>query len=188
MGAYYSYVKIPQCGYMEHGFKDIAHYVYKRIYVPLAVCYNFPLIRDKPLGASAFMRLVYSLSFHVNRPCHSRDVAFSKFDLENLGQRSWMRSRLKVPKWVRLPIDSHPFVPCQSAIPFLGYGHFKIWPCISINVITHGHTVGPISYRLTSFSSWVNRSSHSWDVAVSKFDLENPRSRSWVRWKSRSHN
>ena len=148
MGAYYSYFKIPQCGYMEHGFKDIAYYVHKRI-VPLAVCYNSPLVRDKPPGAPAFVRLVYSLSFHVNRPCHSWDVAFSKFDLENLGPR-W--SRYKVTKWVRLPINSHFFVPCQSAIPFLGYGLFKIWPCISkVKVITQGRTVGPISYRLTSF-------------------------------------
>ena len=44
------YVNIPQCGYTEHGLKDIAH---------RAVCYNFPLVRDKPLGAPAFVILVY---------------------------------------------------------------------------------------------------------------------------------
>ena len=27
LGVYYLYVKIPQCGYMEHGLKDIAFYV-----------------------------------------------------------------------------------------------------------------------------------------------------------------
>ena len=41
-----------------------------------------------------------SLSFHVNRPCHSWDTACSKFDLENQGSRSWVRSQFKVTKWV----------------------------------------------------------------------------------------
>ena len=40
-----------------------------------------------------FYRLT-SLSFHVNRPSHSWDTTFSKFDLEN------PRSKLKVTKWV----------------------------------------------------------------------------------------
>ena len=34
---------------------------------------------------------------------------FWKFDLENPRSSSWLRSTLKVTKWVRLPIDSHPF-------------------------------------------------------------------------------
>ena len=33
---------------------------------------------------------------------------------------------------------------------------------------------------LTSFSFHVNRPPHSWDIAISDFDLETPRSRSWV--------
>ena len=33
---------------------------------------------------------------------------------------------------------------------------------------------------LTSFSFHVNRPSHSWDKAISNFDLETPWSRSWV--------
>ena len=41
-----------------------------------------------------------SLSFHVNRLSHSWDTTFSKFDLENLRSRSWVRSKLKVTKWV----------------------------------------------------------------------------------------
>ena len=35
--------------------------------------------------------------------------------------------------------------------------------------------------QLTSLSFQVSRPSQSWDTAISKFDLENPRSRSWVR-------
>ena len=57
MGAYYWYVKIPQRGYMERGLKDIPSYVKKHIAPPEA-CYNFPLDRDKPLVASAFVKLV----------------------------------------------------------------------------------------------------------------------------------
>ena len=33
-----------------------------------------------------------------------------------------------------------PFVPCQSALPFLRYSIFKIWPWKSkVEVIAHGH-------------------------------------------------
>ena len=44
------------------------------------------------------------------------------------------------------------------------------------------HNMGATFYRLISFSFHVNWTSHSWDTAFSKFDPENPRSRSWVRW------
>ena len=44
------------------------------------------------------------------------------------------------------------------------------------------HKVAATSYRLTCLSFHVNRPLHSWGTAFSKFDLENPRSRSWVRW------
>ena len=80
------------------------------------------------------------------------------------------------------------FVPCQSALPFLRYSIFKIWPWKSkvVKVMGEGnvesHKVGVTSYRFTSLLFHVNRPFHSWDTAFSKFDLENPRSRSWVRW------
>ena len=81
-----------------------------------------------------------------------------------------------------------PFIPCQSAIPFLRYDCFKIWPWKSkvnamVEVKVQSHKVGVTSYRLTSLSFHVNRPSNSWDTAFSKFDLENRRSRSWVRGK-----
>ena len=76
-----------------------------------------------------------------------------------------------------------PFVPCQSSIPFLSYDFLKIWPWISRvkvmgEVTVQSHNVGLTSYRFTSLSFHVNRPSHSWDTAFSKFDLENPGSRS----------
>ena len=76
-----------------------------------------------------------------------------------------------------------PFVPCQSARPFLRYSIFKVWPWKSRvkvmgEVTVQSHNVGLTSYRLTSLSFHVNRPSHSWDTAFSKFDLENQGSRS----------
>ena len=47
----------------------------------------------------AYYRLT-SFSFHVNWPSHFWDTAFSKFDLENQGSRSWVRSQFKVSMWV----------------------------------------------------------------------------------------
>ena len=44
---------------MEHGLKYFTFYVNKYI-APLAIMfYNLPLVRDKPLGAPAFVKLVY---------------------------------------------------------------------------------------------------------------------------------
>ena len=74
-----------------------------------------------------------------------------------------------------------PLVPCQSALPFLRYSIFKIWPWKSmVKVIAQDHTIGITPYRLISH---VDRPSHSWDTVISKFDVENSRSRSWVRSK-----
>ena len=60
-----------------------------------------------------------------------------------------------------------PFVPCQSALPFLTYSIFKIWPWKSRvkvmgEVTIQSHNVGLTSYRLTSLSFHVNLASHYW--------------------------
>ena len=75
-----------------------------------------------------------------------------------------------------------PFVPCQSALLFLRYSIFKIWPWktkakVMGEVKVQSHNVGQTSFRLTSLLFHVNLPSHSWDK-FSKFDLANPRSRS----------
>ena len=44
---------------MEHGLNYITLYVQKHI-ASLAMCYNPSLVRDKPLGAPIFVKLVYS--------------------------------------------------------------------------------------------------------------------------------
>ena len=48
-------------------------------------------------------------------------------------------------------------------------------------VKVESHSTGPTFSRLTSLSFYVNRPSHSWVTIFSKFDLENHRSKSWVR-------
>ena len=50
-------------------------------------------------------------------------------------------------------------------------------------VIAQGHKVGITPYRLISILFHVDWLCHSWDTAISKFDVENSRSRSWVRSK-----
>ena len=58
IGTYCWYVKIPQREYMEHGLKDMAFYVKSHI-AKRTGCYNYTLVRDKPLRAPAFVKLVY---------------------------------------------------------------------------------------------------------------------------------
>ena len=80
-------------------------------------------------------------------------------------------------------VPSHS-VLCQLALPFLRYSIFKVCPWKSkVKVIAQGHKVGITPYRLISLSFHVNRPSHSWDTAISKFDIKNSRSRSLVRSK-----
>ena len=55
-GLYYWYVKIPQCGYVQHGLQYITFYVQKHI---ATMCFNPPLVHIKPLGSPAFVKLVY---------------------------------------------------------------------------------------------------------------------------------
>ena len=83
-----------------------------------------------------------------------------------------------------IPLSRIPLIPCQLALPFLRYSIFKLWPWKSkVKVIAQGHKVGITPYRLISLSFHVYQPSHFWDTAISKFDNENSRSRSWVRSK-----
>ena len=112
-----------------------------------------------------------------------------KFNHENPSPRSWVGLKGKVTYLVKQPTNIL-FVPCQSALPFLGYGYFTIWPWKSkVKIIVQGHIVSPTPYIyicyiykyiywLTSVSFHVNWTSYSWYTAFLKFDLENPKSRS----------
>ena len=79
-----------------------------------------------------------------------------------------------------------PFVPSESTHPFLRYSNFNILPWkfkvkVMAEVKVWSHNVSVISYWLASLSFHVNGPSHSWDTAFSKFDLENPRSMSYLK-------
>ena len=108
---------------------------------------------------------------------------FQNLTLEIKGQGHWWGHSSKSQCGSSILSTHIPFVPCQSALPFLRYSILKIWPWKSrVKVIgevtVQSHNVGLASYRLTSLSFHVNRPSHSWDTAFSKFDLENQGSRS----------
>ena len=124
-----------------------------------------------------------SLWFHVNRPSHSWDTAISKFDVENSRSRSWVRSKLKVITWDQHSVDSHPFPSMSIGHPIPELRLFKIWPWKSRvkvmgEVTIQSHNVGLTSYRLISLWFHVNRPSHSWDIAFSKFVPKDQGSRS----------
>ena len=48
------------CGYNEYGLWCITFYVQKHM-TPFAMCYNLSLICDRPLGAPAFVKLIYAV-------------------------------------------------------------------------------------------------------------------------------
>ena len=82
-----------------------------------------------------------------------------------------------------------PFVPSESTLPFLRYSNFNILPWkskvkVMAEVKIWSHNVSITSYWLASLSFHVHGPSHSWDTAFSKFDLENPRSMSYLKAKS----
>ena len=56
LGVYYWYVKMPQCGCVEHGLEYITFYVEKHIEYK-AACSGPLLVRNGPLEASAFVKL-----------------------------------------------------------------------------------------------------------------------------------
>ena len=105
---------------------------------------------------------------------------FWKFDLENQRSRSWVGSSSKSQCGSNILSIHIPFVPCQSALPFLRYSIFKIWPWKSRvkvmgEVTVQSHNVGLTSYRLTSLSFHVKQPSQSWVTTFFKI---------WP-WKSR---
>ena len=55
-------------------------------------------VQSHKVGLASYQ--LTSLSFHVNWTSHSWVMTFSKFDLENQGWRSWVRSQFKVTMWV----------------------------------------------------------------------------------------
>ena len=75
-------------------------------------------------------------------------------------------------------------VQCQSVLPSMRYSIFKIWHWKSkVKVKAQDDKVGITPCWLISLLFHVDGPSHSWYTAISKFDIENSQSRSWVRSK-----
>ena len=129
-----------------------------------------------------------SLLFNVDEPSHSYLLLLKNLTLRIQGQGHGWGERWKSYHGSNILSTHIPFVPSQSAIPFLRYSIFRLWPWKSkVKLIgeanVESHNMCPTLYRVTSLSFHVNLPSHSWDTTFSKFDLENPRSRSWLSSK-----
>ena len=110
---------------------------------------------------------------------------FQNLTLKIKGQGHWWGHSSKSQCGSSILSTHIPFFPCQSALPFLRYSIFKIWPW-KIKGQGHGwghslsHNEGLTSYRVTSLSFHVNRPSHSWDKTF--FKIWPWKSRVKVKW------
>ena len=131
-----------------------------------------------------FSQLI-SLSFHVNRASNSWVTTFPKFDLENQGSRSWVRSKLKVTTWVQHPVDSHPFPSMWIRHPI---PELWLFQKLTLKIKGQGHGWGHSSKSqcgssiLSAHIPFIPSNSHPIPELrlFLKFDLENQGSRSWV--------
>ena len=125
----------------------------------------------------AFYRLT-SLSFHVNRPSHSWDMTFSKYDLDNPIQGHGRGEHWKSQHESNILLTHIPSVPSQYAIPFI-----RLFQNLTLKIKGQGHGWGE---RWKSQHGSNILSTHiplipCPDTFFSKFDLKNQRSRSWFR-------
>ena len=111
------------------------------------------IVESHKLGVASY-RLT-SLSFHVNRPSHSWDTAFSKFDLENPRSRSWVRWTLKATTWVQHSIDTHPFDSMSIGHPIPEIQSFQN---LTLKIQGQGHGWGE---RWKSLSGYDILSTHT---------------------------
>ena len=130
-----------------------------------------------------------------SHPFHSKSISHPIPEIQHFQIWPW-KSKVKVmgeanakshnmgPTLSRLTsLSFHVNLPSHSLdTTFFKIGPWKSRVKVTVEVEDASYKVGVTFYRLISLSFHVNRSSHSWDTTFSKFDLENPRSRSWVRW------
>ena len=136
-----------------------------------------------------------NLNLEILSQCHSW-----KFDLEVMGE---VRPGSRSHTGSNILANHIPLVPWQSSFQFLKYMYvyyknstLKIQGQIMGEIWVQGNKMAPDqsskSYPFHSMSSIRSNislllraimSSYPWDMAISIFDLENQRSRSWVRSK-----
>ena len=112
-------------------------------------------------GIQALFATIDSHPFHINRPSRFRDTAILLLTLKIPGKGNNSHNASNI-----ISTDI-PLIPCQSALPFLRYSFFKIWPWKSKAKVIGGfkvqtHKVDLTSYQLTSISFHVNPPSSSW--------------------------
>ena len=127
-----------------------------------------------------------SISFHVNRASNSWVTTFPKFDLENQGSRSWVRSKLKVTTWLQHSVDSYPFRSMWIGHPI---PELQIFQNLTLKIKGQGHGWGHssksqcgsniLSAHIPFIPCQTGIPFLSYDFFW-KFDLENQGSRSWV--------
>ena len=126
-------------------------------------------------------------SMSIRHPIPELRLFLNLTFLENPRSKSWLRSKLKVTKWVLHHIDSHPFCSMSIGPAIPETQHFQN---LTLKIQGQGHGWGECwkSHHGCNIPSThipfvpCQLDPHTWDTAFSKFDLENPRSRSWVRW------
>ena len=101
-----------------------------------------------------FYRLTSLCSMSIGHPIPEIRL-FQNLTLKIQGQGHGRRERWKSQHGSNILLTHIPFVPCQSAIPFLGYDFFKIWPWkskvkVMVEVKVESHKVGVTTYRLTT--------------------------------------
>ena len=114
-----------------------------------------------------------SFPFHVNQSIIPEILLFQNLTLKIQGQDHGKDKNSRSNNSSNILSG----VPCQSAWQFLKYSYFAIgpWKCkdkVRSEVSVQGHMVGPTFYRLTSLPFQVNQPYHSYNIAISKSDLE----------------
>ena len=105
--------------------------------------------------------------FHVNGPSHSWNTAFQNLTIKSQGQGHGRGQSTKPQSVSHFLLIHIPFIPCQSALLFLWYCFFNIWPWNSQShkpMMVH-------NYRFRQFHrTWngVNLSSSFRDMCLAK--------------------
>ena len=100
--------------------------------------------------------------------------------------------RTKIPVVVMNDRLAPPFVPCQSAVPFLRWGYFKSWHWIfkvkaMVVVKVQDRIIGPVSNWFSCFLFHINQTKNSCDTTISKSDPEESKAKVMSEVKGRSH-
>ena len=152
--------------YQGHGQGQI-HWSYLRPRVQINM-FAFPFVAIGPVLVEIYKNSYFTLK--IQGQGHSQ------------GQIWWSHLRPRVQSMCLL------FVLWQSDHFWQRYSQFHIWPWkfkvkVMSKVRPDGHIWGLEINQYVCFSFRGNRTIFDWDIANSKFDLENSRSRSWARSK-----